>query len=144
MSATRLNPRREFIRHAAEVPIEVRTVPGRAPRSRPGVNVSFGGLAFRSDEYVEPGSIIDIRIPEVKPPFEAHARVSWCSPEEGGYCVGARFLDSSAAFRSRMVEQVCSIEAYRREVEEREGRTLAPEEAALEWIERYGSRFPDA
>lgn len=144
MTDTHANPHREFIRHTADVPIEVRTVAGRARRHRRGVNVSFGGLAFTSDEYLEPGSTIDIRIAEVKPPFEAHAQVAWCRPEAEGYAVGVKFLDSGAAFRSRMVEQVCSINAYRREVELREGRSLTPEEAATEWIARYGGRFPDS
>lgn len=142
MSPSRANPHREFIRHTADVPLEVTAVAGAAPVARHGVNVSHGGLAFTSEEYVEPGSTILIRIPEVEPPFEAHARVAWCRREGSGFWVGAQFLDSGDAFRARMVEQVCSIERYRREVEEREGRVLGPTEAAAEWIGRYAGRFP--
>jgi hypothetical protein len=43
-----------------------------------------------------------------------------------------------------MVEQVCSIERYRREVEAGEGRVLTAPEAAAEWIARYAGRFPEA
>jgi hypothetical protein len=144
VSPSHTNPHREFIRHTADVPIEVTTVAGAAPVPRHGVNVSCGGLAFTSEEYVEPGSTIRIRIPEVEPPFEAQARVAWCRREAGRFCVGAQFLDSGDAFRARMVEQVCSIDRYRREVEEREGRVLDPAEAATEWIGRYAGRFPDS
>lgn len=141
---TRTNPQREFIRHTADVPIEVRAVEGSGGgRTQRGVNVSIGGLSFISDEALEVGTTIGIRITEVDPPFEAHARVVWSSPEEGRHCIGVRFLDSTDAFRARMVEQVCSIERYRREVEEREGRVLTSPEAAAEWIGRYAGRFPD-
>jgi hypothetical protein len=42
-----------------------------------------------------------------------------------------------------MVQQVCSIENYRKEVETREGRTLTNQEAAAEWIKKHAGNFPD-
>ena len=42
-----------------------------------------------------------------------------------------------------MVEQICHIEQYRREVLKKEGRRLSSEEAASEWIVKYASDFPD-
>ncbi|MBL8423886.1 MAG: hypothetical protein JNK06_10380 [Candidatus Accumulibacter phosphatis] len=41
-----------------------------------------------------------------------------------------------------MVEQVCQIEHYRREVRRRERRELDAEAAAQEWIARYADQFP--
>ena len=143
-TGTHYNPKRAFIRHTAGVPIEVRAVPGSAPLTLESSNVSVGGISFVSDVDFPLGSIIDIRIAEVDPPFEAHARVVWTSPEDGRFCIGVNFLDATDAFRARMVEQVCSIERYRREVEEREGRMLTAPEAAAEWISRYAGRFPEA
>lgn len=142
--STRSNPRRLFIRHTADVPIEVRTVREGARAKRRGVNVSFGGLAFESDEPAAPGTTVEVRIPEVEPPFEARARVVHCEPEGDHYCIGVQFLDAGDAFRVRMVEQVCSIERYRRTVREREGRELTREEAASEWIRENAERFPDS
>jgi hypothetical protein len=136
------NPRRRFIRHTAGVPIEVRAVDGGARHTEQSVNVSEGGLSFLTDRDLALGSTIDVRIDDVEPPFEARAEVVWCSGEDGRHCVGVRFLNANDAFRARMVEQVCSIEQYRREVEEREGRVLTSPEAAAEWIGRYGERFP--
>jgi c-di-GMP-binding flagellar brake protein YcgR len=138
------NPRREFIRHTAGVPIEVRAVTGDERRQLESVNVSEGGISFVSDVDYPLGTVIEVRIPEVDPPFEANARVVWTSPEEGRYCIGVAFLDANDAFRARMVEQVCSIERYRREVEATEGRVLTPADAAAEWISRYAGRFPVA
>ncbi|HEX2095243.1 MAG TPA: PilZ domain-containing protein [Longimicrobiaceae bacterium] len=135
--------RRAFIRHPADVPIEVRTRGGATRRRERGHDVSFGGLAFTSDQRLEPGTPVEVRISGVEPAFEARARVVWCGEEDGHYAVGVQFTDSGDAFRARMVEQVCSIESYRREVREREGRTLTGEEAAREWIRKYAARFPD-
>jgi hypothetical protein len=138
------NPRRQFIRHTAGVPIEVRAVPGSPALTLESSNVSVGGISFVSDVDFALGSTLEIRIAEVDPPFTARARVAWTSPEGGRFCIGVSFLEASDAFRARMVEQVCSIERYRREVEADEGRVLTAPEAAAEWIARYAGRFPDS
>lgn len=143
MTATDANPRR-FIRHTADVPIEVRAVPGAAPVVQHGTNVSEGGLAFVSDACLDAEGTIEVRIPEVDPPFEARARVVWCRPEGARYLVGVQFMDASDAFRARMVEQVCTIEKYRRDVRVQEGRELNAQEAAAEWIQKFAGRFPTA
>lgn len=135
-------PQRRFIRHTADVPIEVRTVSATSPRPHTGRDVSEGGLSFRSDEALPVGSLIEIRIPTVDPPFVAQARVVWVRSEAGQHCIGAEFLDAAAAFRVRMVEQICAIEQFRGRLREEEGRELTREEAAREWIRRYAGRFP--
>jgi hypothetical protein len=138
------NPHREFLRHTVDVPLEVDRVGETSPQPGQGVNVSYGGLAFWTTECPSVGEILELRIPTVEPPFESRARVAWCRPEAGKYLVGVQFLDARAAFQSRMVQQVCSIESYRKQVEEREGRVLTTQEAADEWIDRYAGRFPDS
>lgn len=138
---THQNPRK-FIRHTADVPIEVRTVEGGAAMAQ-GLNVSHGGLAFVSELCPDPEATIEITIPDVDPPFQAHARVAWCRPEADGFLVGVQFLDATDAFRARMVEQVCTIERYREEVREQEGRELSTQEAAAEWIGKFAGRFPE-
>jgi hypothetical protein len=143
VTSTLSDSRRRFIRHTADVPLEVRAVDERAGETLRGVNVSFGGLAFESDGPLAYGTTLEVRIDQVKPPFEAHARVVHCEPEGDHFCIGVQFLDASDAFRARMVEQVCSIDRYRRQVQEREGRELSSQEAAEEWIHRHASRFPD-
>ena len=155
---------REFIRHTIDFPIEFRLLreddhpyanemlphladdaAGAAREAGQSRNVGFGGLAFESNFCPTAGNLIEIRIPTVNPPFTAKARVAWCRAEpQGGYMIGASFLDASDAFRSRMVQQVCSIENYRKEVKEREGRELNVQEASAEWITKYAGRFPTA
>jgi hypothetical protein len=136
------DPPRRFIRHTADVPIEIRTLPGQHARRQPAINVSEGGLSFVSEDNIPVGSTIEIRIDAVDPPFEAQARVVWTKGEDDGHCIGVQFLDTADAFRSRMVEQVCAIDRYRREVEETEGRVMTQAEAASEWIAKYAGRFP--
>jgi hypothetical protein len=135
---------RQFIRHASDVPIEFRCVGDSGYVGRCGKNIGFGGLAFLSDTAIEPETIVALRIPCLRPAFEVPAaRVAWCKNEGGRYAVGVDFLDADAAFRVRMVEQICHIENYRRDVEVQEGRKLTTEEAAREWIKRYASSFPN-
>ena len=42
-----------------------------------------------------------------------------------------------------MVEQICHIEQYKQDVFEKDGRRLSGEQAALEWIEKYATDFPE-
>lgn len=143
--STDFSPPRRFIRHTADVPIQVRAVPGQPARQQPGINISEGGLSFVSEEQIPIGTTIEIRIDEVQPHFEAHARVVWIRPQNGdGWCIGVQFLDAADNFRARMVEQVCAIDQYRRKVETEEGRKLDRAEAAQEWITKYAGRFPAA
>ena len=72
----------------------------------------------------------------------AHGRIS------GGwrFIVTQSFTDegedqSTDSFSERMEAQCCQIRRYRREVIRKEGRQLSPDEAALEWIERYADTF---
>lgn len=132
---------RAYVRHPARVPIHVASVsPGTAMQAD---DVSYGGLSFTCRERHRAGTEIEIRIPDVDAGFHARARVAWCRSTKTGYRVGVRFLDPDDAFRSRMVEQLCAIEAYRRKVHETEGRELSGEQAAAEWIARYAGGFPN-
>lgn len=134
---------REFIRHPAEIPLEFCADDDPAA-SLHGVahDVSFGGLAFEAAMCPPQGSVIEIRIPVVEPPFETRGQVVWCRKLDGHYEVGVRFLESADAFKARMVEQVCHIEQYKRDVLETEGRRLSGAAAAREWISKYAADFP--
>jgi hypothetical protein len=51
---------RQFIRHPADIPIEVSTGDRLAHATRHSHNVSVGGLAFHSDCEIEPGIVVEI------------------------------------------------------------------------------------
>jgi len=134
---------RQFMRHPTNITIEVTAGSELDHAARNGRNVGMGGLAFQSDRPLANGSIIELRIPVVRPAFQTKARVVWCRATDEGYDMGVEFLDPNDAFRARMVEQICHIEDYRNGVYRSEGRELTAEQAAMEWIGKYASQFAD-
>jgi hypothetical protein len=133
---------RSFIRHPASIPIDFQLEELVTHGSDYLKNISHGGLAFHSKVPLKPGTIIRVKIPLVKPVFQAIGKVTWCKPEDGNYEIGIAFLDENDVFRARMVEQICHIEQYKQEIWEKEGRRLSAEEAAAEWIAQYANDFP--
>lgn len=134
--------KRRFIRHPFDIPIEV--IAGNHDPAAPVLrDVGHGGLSFRARQPACPGQRLRIRIGLLRPPFEADGTVMWCEAADGGgYEVGVSFLNREDAYRARMMEQVCHIEQYRRDVKQHEGREMSGREAALEWIARYAPQFP--
>jgi hypothetical protein len=133
-----------YDRHPVDILIEVTALNQMSHAIHNTINFSTGGLAFRCDRAFEPGSMLEIRVPFVSPPFEVEARVAWCVTRHGHFETGVEFLNTDNAFIARMVEQVCHIENYKKEVFQTEGRILSPNEAAAEWISKYASQFPGA
>jgi hypothetical protein len=134
---------RQFIRHPVDVPVEIGTNDSNPLSSLHTHDISLGGVALLSGFSVPAGARVRIRIPYVQPAFEAHARVAWCQPHEGGYELGVTFLDAEDAFLARMVEQILHIEDYRKSVRRLEARELSAEEAAEEWIAKHAAQFPE-
>jgi hypothetical protein len=104
--------------------------------------VSQGGMSCELGFPITVGSKININISSVSPPYEGVGEVVWCRENNGGFIVGVRFCDKEEAFKSRMVQQVCQIEVYKKEVLKREGRVLDTNQAAIEWIAKNASEFP--
>jgi len=134
---------RKYIRHPSDIPIEVDQFESKESVVESLVNVSLGGLSFHSKERLAIGELLKIKISFVEPEFETAAKVVWCEYSENNYEIGVELLDQKDAFRARMVEQVCHIEHYKREVLEVEGRSLSGAEAADEWIQKFGHEFPN-
>ena len=105
-------------------------------------NVSLGGLAFSAVKPIEILQRIRICIPALKQDNYLIGNVVWCEASGDGYEIGVEFESSRDSFRLRMIEQICHIEHYRKEVSRVEGRKLNAQEAAEEWISKYASDFP--
>jgi len=134
---------RRYIRHPSDIPIEFNVEGGDEEHLKDSLNdVSFGGLSFNSRQNIPLGSQVFITISFVDPPFQSFAKVKWCAKQGDGFVVGVSFNDPEDAYRARMIEQICYIEHYKREVLERDGRNLTGEEAASEWITLYADKFP--
>ncbi len=134
---------RKFIRHPSDVPIEILAGHTDRQESNQLNNVGFGGLSCKSDVFMESGILIRVRIPLVRPAFETEGQVVWCKKQNGNFDIGIEFTESKKAFAVRMVEQICHIEHYKKEIFKTEGRKLNGNEAASEWIGRYASEFPN-
>jgi len=146
---------RRFVRHPADIPIELEERGRHASKiaangdiaqagMRPNSmlqNLSVGGLRCEIDRYIAIGTTIQIRIPLVNPDYTGQGVVVWCRPQDHHYEVGIEFDREEEAFKSRMVEQVCLIEQYRKRIRIAEGRELDGEQAAREWISRYAGEF---
>lgn len=133
---------RQYIRHPFDVTIRY-TVGEVVSGGDELKNISEGGLCFHSPEPIAAGSRIRIEIPIEEKPFVANGIVVWCrNREREGYEIGVHFDETAQDFRLRMVEQVCHIKHYQREVLAKEGRQLNNEEAAQEWIKKYARLFP--
>jgi hypothetical protein len=68
--------------------------------------------------------------------------------QQAGGVLSSKVIQSSTdtvsgadAFRSRMEQQCRQIRQYRQSILREYGRLLSPDEAALEWIERYAASF---
>ena len=137
---------RKFIRHPTDIPIEYKLDDVVAHKKEYLSDVSHGGLSFLSRIFLEPGSVIHLCIPIHKPVFTAEGVIVWCRRnekyEDSCYDVGVEFKEKKTEYGIRMVEQVCYIEHYKKEVSEKEGRKLTGKEAAVEWINKYAKDFP--
>jgi len=137
-----MKKKRRFIRHPTDIPIELWCVITSCDKYKTNLkNLSLGGLAFKSTVNWQPGTIIGFRIPQVDPNFETTGRVVWCHQKTTHFEIGVEILEFNDVFKTRMIEQICQIEHYRNRLEQ-QGRKLSSEEAATEWISRYGARFP--
>jgi len=138
---------RSYIRHPSDIPIQIdvdneKTVAIRQAEGQQLSNISHGGLAFNASRSFAAGDVISLKINVVQPAFEAEGLVTHCAQEGEHYVIGIEFISKDSLFVARMVEQICHIEHYKREVAESEGRELTGEEAAKEWIERHAASFP--
>ena len=105
-------------------------------------NVSLGGLAFISSKPLEVLERVRVSIPVLNQENFLIGNVVWCEKSRTGYEIGIEFEHSRDVFRLRMIEQICHIEHYRKEVARLEGRELDSQEAAREWISKYAGDFP--
>lgn len=133
---------RHYIRHPTDIPINCVLKDHYYCIHNAMLDVSAGGLRFATDHYIPPGEMIHVNIYVQDPCFEADCIVKWCRRVDTVYHVGVNFQTSSEAFSFRMVEQVCHIEHYKRQVYRAEGRVLNGEQAAQEWIDKYAGHFP--
>jgi hypothetical protein len=134
--------KRRYLRHALDIPIQIQMEEVATDEKEYLIDIGAGGLSFKSRVFIENGKKIHIKIPLIKPIFEAEGEVVWSKKKDEYYYVGVKFVQDVDIFRMRMVEQVCYIQRYKEEIREKEGRILTGTQAAMEWIQKFASNFP--
>ncbi len=134
---------RRHVRHVTGIPIEVRLEYHENYHGDDDTitNVSLGGLCFVASDRLDVNESIKVRFPVLNREETLDGRVVWCNKTARGYEVGLEFDDPERVERLRMVDQICQIEHFREEVEQRDGRKMSSEEAAREWISKYAGEF---
>ncbi|MCP5425895.1 MAG: PilZ domain-containing protein [Gammaproteobacteria bacterium] len=134
---------RAFVRHPADIPIEIEAGERITHAIQRLKNISIGGLCCQSPCFLENGLLVTVRIDLVTPAFMATGRVVWCHQmAKQKFEVGIQFLEAKDVFHAHRVEQLCYIEDYRRKVLQAEGRILDGRSAALEWMAKYAADLP--
>ncbi|MCX5678875.1 MAG: PilZ domain-containing protein [Candidatus Omnitrophica bacterium] len=152
-----VDERRRFIRHQMCFPLNYKVVKegsltkdekvqakelGKKTHST-SIDISIGGILFSAKHPVKAGSVILIEMPFQDKIFNLRAMVAHCSKnkETKLYNIGAAFQKLSAAYKVKLVEQLCLISEFRdiRSIEL--GKQISLEKASKEWIKRYSSRF---
>ena len=134
---------RRHVRHVTGIPIEVSLEYHDNYHGDDDTitNVSLGGLCFIASDRLDVDESIQVSVPVLNQEKKLDGKVVWCNKTARGYEVGLEFDDPAEVERLRMVDQICQIEHFREEVEQRDGRKLSSEEAAREWIGKYAGEF---
>lgn len=139
---------RKYIRHPSSIPVELSMADSTAGSSdgadnAAGIhnlsNIGEGGFACAVQRPLPIGARVELRIPLIWPDYRACGVVAWC--RRGPPCEIGIAFSGHDLFKTKMIEQLCQIEDYRRQLETGEGRTLSSEAAAREWIALYAQDF---
>jgi hypothetical protein len=132
-----------FIQHPAGFPIEVKRKRFWEKVSIQEQTGSRIGLMFDSEEYIKPGTIVEITIPLPDKSEQFTGKVVLVRQVGECFEIGLWLLRQEDASRARIVEQICHIEVYMQEKKYREGPyNLNPDRVAREWISKYASEVP--
>jgi len=132
-----------IIRHPQEIPIEVQSVGLRAQDCLPACNAGLAELVVEVSRCINVGEVVVVSMPSVNQGARICGKVIWLAKSADGYVIAVSFYSEKDAFRMRMIEQICHIEVYKKQVLAREGRALSDEEAAAEWITCFAASFPN-
>ena len=133
---------RKYLRHPIDIPIEFTISETKIKKSALTGNMSICGLCFKSFECVENDKLLTIKIPLINSNIRLQGRVVRCLIKNDHVEIGIEFINQNDIFAARMIEQICYIKQYQKDIAEQQGRNLTDEHAALEWISNHSAQFP--
>ncbi|HEC84666.1 MAG: hypothetical protein DRR08_02730 [Candidatus Parabeggiatoa sp. nov. 2] len=115
MSKTKQPEQRQYPRYSTNVPIEVWQEESCQEESVHRLehlqDVSSGGVAFESDTYWKPGSIIILHLQLLNwPSCEATGEVVWCRKHNNRFKIGVKFLQTDCPIKEDLVNEVRQLE----------------------------------
>ncbi|OUR63832.1 hypothetical protein A9Q79_08740 [Methylophaga sp. 42_25_T18] len=136
---------RQYIRHPVAIPIHVAAEQVHEDEHHQVKDISAGGLCFVCANHFQMGDKVQITISICHPEFNAEGIVRWCKKNGNNHLIGVVFVEcEETAYSLRMVEQICHIENYRQEMIKQTGEEMSSEKAAMEWIQKFASEFPNS
>ena len=132
-----------ILHHPACLPPRVREIPRPFAPRLAAAERTFGALRFELARPPRSGALVEVSITVCGDVQRFRGTVHWVRPLGRRYEVALRLTDREHAYRARMIEQACQIEAYRQRESTRTGRALGLEQAAARWIERYARQFAE-
>jgi len=143
MTAQPTVERRKFFRHPISVPVQYREVSTETKASSLSVDVSDGGLSFKTNKPIEKGTCLSVMIPVNDELFSMKGYVAYSTPMSNGsgFRTGISFLDTVSKFRAKLAEQMLQIQSYQKKLEEKLHQQISEEEAAQRWVEKHAARF---
>jgi len=130
-----------FIQHPPAVRVRLCVT---ADQDIPGMDLlahGRGGVCVPSPLGYQPGTPLQVRVSLDGTEMRYHGLVLWRRAGPGAFELGLGFATDEGAYRARLIEQLCHIEAYRQRAAAR-GEELDFEVAAARWIARYSGGFP--
>ncbi len=127
--------------HPPVIPVTVKIANNPDPVKKPVKKKDRIRLLVNTENSFEPKSIVRVNYPVTDKDFIVTGTVIKCEEDKSRYNVVIEFSDPDNICRVRMVEQICRIELYKRQVLKNEGRSITKTQAALEWIDKYAKDF---
>jgi hypothetical protein len=111
--------KRKYIRYPAEVSIEYKISGENIERNDYTKNISFGGLCFQAQSYIEPGTVIILKFPTINLHSEVVGEIVWCSEKKETTEIGVKFRNENDAYRARIIEEICYLKNYQKQIFEK-------------------------
>ena len=73
---------RKYIRHPAKISMEYRISGKNMVKTDYTKNISFGGLCFRAQSYIEPATLVNLKFPTSNPKLKVVGKTVWCSEKK--------------------------------------------------------------
>lgn len=121
---------RQFVRHVSDIPFKFKLNSMIGEHQHRLKDIGQGGLCFRGNGWISPGTGICICIPFTENPCQRSGKICWCRTlEHGQYEIGISF---DQILELPALHRIDRIEIYKQHYGEACGHRLTGEDAGRE------------